>query len=289
MTARCRPVVIYPPTDRSRVLTAVRRVQYQQPSAVDQRGILAAPILYVLNAASLAKPNAVIHLATDLKNTGASVAVITETHLKQKHTDNVVGIDGYCMHRRDMTGRRGGGVALYVQLTFQSSVWTPSSVGNHAFELLWVRVGGSMFVAALYHPPRSTYDAADLLSQLESCVAEINHDYPAAEIIVAGDLNQLRDDDVVELTGLTQIVRQPTRGSNILDRVIVSNPQLYNTVRVVSSVVKSDHKTVVATSSDAAMSIAKTRQKRTYRPRTPTQNASFLRHLAATDLTSRPP
>jgi len=56
----------------------------------------------------------------------------------------------------------------------------------------------------------------------------------------------------------------------------------------VSSVVKSDHKVVVAMSSDAATSIAKTRQKRTYRPRTPSQNASFLRHVAATDLTSRP-
>jgi len=144
--------------------------------------------------------------------------VITETHFKQKHTDNVVGIDGYSIFRRDRTGRRGGGVALYVQSTIQSSIWTPSSVGSHAFELLLVRVGDSLFVAALYHPPRPTYATTDLLSYVESCVAEITHDYPLAEIIVAGDLNQLRDDHVVERTGLTQIVRQPTRGDNLLDR-----------------------------------------------------------------------
>ena len=35
--------------------------------------------------------------------------------------------------------------------------------------------------------------------------------------------------DIVERTGLTQIVRQPTRGANLLDRVFVSDPQLYST------------------------------------------------------------
>jgi len=83
------------------------------------------------------------------------------------------------------------------------------------------------------------------------------------------DLNRLSDDRVVERTGLTQIVRQPTRGANLLDRVFVSNPQLYDTVRVVSSVVKSDHKAVVVMSSDGATSIGKTSQQRTYRPKTP--------------------
>ena len=111
-----------------------------------------------------------------------------------------------------------------------------------------MRVGDRLFVAALYHPPRPVYAAADLLSHIESCVAEVNHDYPLADIVVAGDLNQLCDEDVVERTGLTQLVHQPTRGANLLDRVFVSDPQLYDTVRVVSSVVKSDHKAVVVMS-----------------------------------------
>ena len=62
--------------------------------------------------------------------------------------------------------------------------------------------------------------------------------------MLAGDLNQQSDEDIVERTRLTQIVHQLTRGANILDRVLVSDPQLYTTVRVVASVVKSDHKTV---------------------------------------------
>ena len=60
------------------------------------------------------------------------------------------------------------------------------------------------------------------------------------------NINHLLDQNLVERTELTQIVHQPTRGANILDRVYVSSPQLFSTVRVVASTVKSDHKAVVA-------------------------------------------
>ena len=66
------------------------------------------PSVYVLNAAALSKPGAVQHLAADLQSYEVSVAVVTETHFKSKHTDNTVGIDGYRVYRQDRTGRRGG-------------------------------------------------------------------------------------------------------------------------------------------------------------------------------------
>ena len=56
------------------------------------------------------------------------------------------------------------------------------------------------------------------------------------------DLNQLTDDDLTARTGLVQIVHQPTRGTNILYRIFVSNPQLYSSVRVVASVVRATTK-----------------------------------------------
>jgi len=46
--------------------------------------------------------------------------------------------------------------------------------------------------------------------------------------------------DISEQIGLTPIVSQPTQGSNILDQIYVSVP-CYSTVRVIKSVVKSDH------------------------------------------------
>jgi len=134
----------------------------------------------------------------------------------------------------------------------------------------------------------TVYPTADLLSYIENCVAELSHDYPLADIILASDLNQLHDDDVVERTGLTQIVSQPTRSASLLDRVFVSNPHLHSTVRVMSSLVKSDHKAVVAMPSGPAASTGKTRQKRAFWPRTPSQNARFPLHLVSIDLGTRP-
>jgi len=45
------------------------------------------PTLFFLNAAALTKPNAVQQLAAELTGNDIDAAVITETHLKSKHTD----------------------------------------------------------------------------------------------------------------------------------------------------------------------------------------------------------
>jgi len=66
-----------------------------------------------------------------------------------------------------------------------------------------------------------------------------------AHIILAGDLNQLSNEDIEGRTGLKQIVRQPTRDANILNRVYVSNPLLFSNIRVVTSVARNDHKAIV--------------------------------------------
>ena len=181
------------------------------------------PSVYVLNAAALSKPGAVQHLAADLQSYDVSVAVITETHFKSKHTDSTVGVEGYKVYRLDRTGRRGGGVAVYVTAEMQSSRWTSSEVADSSLEIEWVRVGESVFIAALYHPPRPTYKLEVLLDYIEASVAELSHDFPLADIVVAGDVNQLSDRDIVERTGLTQIVCQPTRGANTLDKIYVSS------------------------------------------------------------------
>ena len=60
---------------------------------------------------------------------------------------------------------------------------------------------------------------------------------PTSEIVMVGDFNQLSDTVLTQRTGLTQIVNQPTRGSNFLDRIFQSSP-LYTGVKVVTSTLK---------------------------------------------------
>ena len=274
--------------DRPRVSSGVTTPADNQsrPSAKQIADAAMTPSVYVLNAAALSKPGSVQHLAADIQSYGVSVAIITETHYKVKHTDSMVNIDGFTVHRRDRLGRRGGGVAVYVASSLRSSRWKPSVDSNSELEIEWVHVGARTFIAALYHPPKPTYQPEVLLDYIEDCVAEISHDFPLADIVLAGDVNQLSEQDIIERTGLTQIVHQPTRGGNILDRVFVSDPNIFNVVRVVASVVKSDHKAVVCLPDRQSSTAPKTRERCSFRRHTPSQHAKFLEIAASIDFTN---
>jgi len=103
--------------------------------ALPQHAVSATPTLYVLNAAAITKPHATEHLTADLKGYNVDVAVITETHLKKKHADHHVTVDGYALFRRDRVDRRGGGIAVYVNSRLSADVW-PCPGDSAQFELL---------------------------------------------------------------------------------------------------------------------------------------------------------
>jgi len=109
----------------------------------------------------------------------------------------------------DRVGRRERGVALYVQSTLQSSVWTYLA-DNPLYELLWIHVGNDVFVAALYHPPKPIYKPAEILELIKACLKELGGFFPAAHIILAGDINQLSNEDIEKKTGLRREHSRPS-------------------------------------------------------------------------------
>jgi len=130
-------------------------------------------------------------------------------------------------------------------------------------------------------PPKPIYKPAEILDYIEACVDELSGFFPAAHIILASDLKQLSNEDIEERMGLKQIVRQPTRGKNILDRVYVSNPLLFSIIRVVTSAVHSDHKAIVAFPELHREAQCKTTFQCTFKRKTPlTQHALFLQHVS---------
>jgi len=85
-----------------------------------------------------------------------------------------------------------------------------------------VRVQNSkrdVLIGALYHPPKPIYQTSALLTHLEKCVDLLSADFPDASVILAGDFNELHDDDIITRCALTSIVDQPTRGDSNLDRI----------------------------------------------------------------------
>lgn len=165
----------------------------------------------MLNVAAITKPHAVQHLAAELAGYEVDIAIITETHLKQKHSNDLFAIDGYTLFRRDRAGRRGGGVAMYVNNRLHATVWL-SPNDESIYELLWVRVQNSkrdVLIGALYHPPKPIYQTSALLTHLEKCVDLLSADFPDASVILAGDFNALHDDDIITRCALTSIVARP--------------------------------------------------------------------------------
>jgi Reverse transcriptase (RNA-dependent DNA polymerase) len=206
--------------------------------------------------------------------------VADQTQFGHKHSDQIVTIPGYVLHRRDRLGRKGGGVAVYVRTTIQSSTWNfPDD--DRQFEILWVQIGSNTFIAALYHPPRPTYQPISLYDFIEANCYRLNEQFSQPYIIIAGDMNQLSDQEIVERLGLTQIVDQPTRGSNYLDRIYVSDMQ-YSSVRVVTSLVRTDHKAVIASTSHERRNNKVTIGKN-FRRKSPAHNAQFIQHAALVD------
>ena len=123
--------------------------------------------------------------------------------------------------------------------------------------------------------------ADSLLAYIEACVDEMLRVFPSTSVVLAGDLNQLDDCSVVERTGFVQLVQQPTRGQSMLDRIFVSGP-MYDSVRVVTPILRSDHKAVVAYAEHAQLT-GKASTKKLYRQVTPAQHALFLQHISTLD------
>jgi hypothetical protein len=98
------------------------------------------PTLYVLNAASLAKPHAIEQLSAELIGYSVDVVVVSETHPKKKHADSVVQIPEYSIFRRDRPGRKDGGVAIYIRCSIPASEWYPVPDLDPMYEMLWVQL-----------------------------------------------------------------------------------------------------------------------------------------------------
>ena len=263
-------------------------------SSIQNSRVFSGLSINVLNAAGLSKQHAVEHLDADLSSYGTDVAVVTETLFGAKDSDSIVSVPGYTLYRRDRCARnvsgrlmKGGGVAMYVRSTLQSDVWKYSN-DDPTYELLWVRSGG-MFIGALYNPPRPQYQSQSLVTYVSGCMQELLHDFPTAVVAIAGDFNKLPESSIVAVTGLTPIVRQPMRGVNVLDQIYVSDPWVFDAVRVVKSVVKSDHLAVVAYTERDNVSLINQTTRAHYRRVTPGQHAAFLQHVRGLDFTSSSP
>ena len=72
-------------------------------------------------------------------------------------------------------------------------------------------------MATVYHPPQN--DDLELRKHLFQSLDSVLDKFPNAGIVILGDFNKFHPGYLASFFNLTQVVKKPTRGSNILDKI----------------------------------------------------------------------
>ena len=196
---------------------------------------------YIINPTSLVKTSALQQLATELTQFKIGIALVSESWFTSQHTDKLVEIDGYALHRKDRVKKKGGGVCMYVRNDIKC---TPLSLNpdcnSVCIEVLWVMCCYNSvvyYIAGCYHPPKARYCDSELKSQLTRDIEELLNKSDdlgkTVIIIISGDIIiTIMDTDSLEIDfGLAQVVTKLTHGNNILDKFFTIVDLLYLKLR----------------------------------------------------------
>ncbi|GAB0199646.1 hypothetical protein GRJ2_002430000 [Grus japonensis] len=187
---------------------------------------------------------------------GYDIIGITETWWDSS-CDWSVGMEGYRFFRKDRQGRRGGGVALYVNDQLEC-MELHLGMEEEPTKSLWVRIkgragAGDIIVGVCYRPPDQG-DRAD-----EALYRQIGAASRSQALVLMGDFNHpdicWRDNaaerkqsrkflECVDDNFLLQVTEEPTRRGAVLDLILTNKEGLVRDVKLKDSLGCSDHEMV---------------------------------------------
>lgn len=178
-----------------------------------------------------------VQLESYLADSKPDVVLLTETWLHADVCDSELyhTSNQYAIYRHDRAHKKGGGVLIAINKTIPSFLVDTDS----ALEVVWVAcptLFGKLLMGVCYRPP-----ASDRLfvSDLHKTISRALEQFPTNKIYLFGDFNfpdinwsrlsssSSESSDFIELClefNLTQIVTEPTRGTNILDLILTTEP-----------------------------------------------------------------
>ena len=153
-------------------------------------------------------------------------------------------------------GRRGGGVAVFVHDSLHTKRIETLNGTNTPIEDIWMVVPSvQLLVIALYIPPNLSSKTVECINeQLSDGIEKVLEHQPNLKVIVAGDMNKFPTKDIQKDFNLIQMVTCPTRGDNILDKILVdeSLTDTYQNAVVGPNLGNSDHRSVHMTAGNKA-------------------------------------
>ena len=169
-----------------------------------------------------------------------AIACVTETWLDGTIPVELSTVEGYTTHRNDRkSGKWGGEVAVFVRQDVPCM--RLSRLERDDVESVWLiyrqprmpRVLSHIIIGAIYHPPSA--DDKIMTAHIIDCIDDITKDHPHAGIVLLGDFNRLRDAALLTYP-LRQVVRSPTRGEAILDKIYTNLYEWYGRPEILPSI-----------------------------------------------------
>ena len=212
---------------------------------------------------------------------------LTETWLRNVIGDNQVSLESFNLIRRDRLLGVHGGVCLYIRAEIKFR--RLDELENNDFEVLWVytrpkrlpRGVPCVILGCVYHPPSA--NDHEILDYISESLIKVEGLYPGCAIIIAGDFNKLNIKLLKRNFQLKQLVRSPTRGSNILDLVLTNLHIFYDptSIKILPPFGLSDHNTISICPKQRAHDFPSRRTvlKRDTRPSRKTELGRYLNEI----------
>ena len=217
------------------------------------------PSILLTNLQSIGKPGKTdktteLELVLDLNN--IDIGVCTETWATDAAIKSL-DFDDYNMFHsiREKCSRASGGLSIFVKNTIPANR-LDISIPDH-LEVMYVsirpkklpRTVSNIVFCALYYPGLNSIYAPpqeDLILHLIESIQFFYNKFSNPLIILLGDFNDLRIEDICETCSLKQVVKVPTRREATLDLILTNVDNiLYEDPITLPSIGKSDHFCVI--------------------------------------------
>ena len=196
----------------------------------------------------------------------ALIISLTESHLNDDILDAEIKIDGFYAIRQDRASSPKGGIITYIKdsVSTTAKVVASGSKGNIEYLCIYFRDKNLLFIT-IYRPPSENHQQFyEILKIIEDFITSLP---TSPSIVLTGDFNypniRWMNGIAVSTQGsahnspnsllnfasrqfLTQIIDQPTRGTNILDLLFTSNDDIFSKIEISEIPLLSDHNLIIA-------------------------------------------
>ena len=125
--------------------------------------------------------------------------------------------------RADRSNRRGGGVCIYFSHDVSCKILSTIETCHRWIECILSHFSSfNIILFAVYVPPNLSASQLSLvIDYLVASFDEVSKGLRDCNLVILGDMNNLPTSQLEQVLGLLQVVREPTRGSPILDKVLI--------------------------------------------------------------------